>query len=31
VIIKKNTFKIRNKGTTSKLGEAGYGYLDIIS
>jgi hypothetical protein len=31
VIIKKNTFKNRNKGATSKPGEAGCGYLDIVS
>jgi hypothetical protein len=31
VTIKKNTFKNRNKGTTSKPREAGCAYLDIVS
>jgi hypothetical protein len=31
VKIKKNTFKNRNKGATSKPREGGCGYLDIIS
>jgi hypothetical protein len=31
VTIKKNTFKNKNIGITSKPGEAGYGYLDIVS
>jgi hypothetical protein len=31
VTIEKNTFKKRNKGATSKPGEAVCGYLDIVS
>jgi hypothetical protein len=31
VTIKKNTFKNKNKETTSKPGEVGCGYLDIVN